>query len=187
MQYSIVAQPADMQGVQYDKVTVGLHWVTAALVVGLWIIGQTVHVFPDGPLQVDYRSVHIACGAILAVVLVARIAWRLTRPVDLSPIDEGLAAAIARATHWTLYVLLVGTVGVGFVYAWARGDAIFNVFRIAQMVPGDRALVHQIGGWHALGANTLLIVAGVHAAAALFHHYILRDETLRRMLPWEPR
>ena len=55
------------------------------------------------------------------------------------------------------------------------------------MVPGDRALVHQIGDWHALAANALLIVAGVHAAAALFHHYILHDETLRRMLPWGQR
>jgi cytochrome b561 len=44
--------------------------------------------------------------------------------------------------------------------------------------------VRLIGGWHALAANTVVIIAGVHAAAALFHHYILRDATLRRMLPW---
>jgi cytochrome b561 len=47
--------------------------------------------------------------------------------------------------------------------------------------------MHLIGGWHALAANAILVVAGVHAAAALFHHYILRDPTLRRMLPWELR
>jgi cytochrome b561 len=76
---------------------------------------------------------------------------------------------------------------LGGPYTWARGDSIFNVFTIPKMVPGDPALEHQISDWHALAANALLIVAGVHAAAALFHHYILRDETLRRMLPWEPR
>ncbi len=46
MQHPIVAQPADMRRVRHDKVTVGLHWVTAALVVGLWISDQTVDVFP---------------------------------------------------------------------------------------------------------------------------------------------
>ena len=44
-----------------------------------------------------------------------------------------------------------------------------------------------IHGWHELAANAILIVAGLHAAAALFHHYILRDATLRRMLPWAAR
>jgi cytochrome b561 len=65
-----------------------------------------------------------------------------------------------------------------------RGDAIFNLFKVPAFDPGNRALVKQVGGWHAIAANTVLIVAGVHAAAALFHHFLLRDATLKRMLPW---
>jgi cytochrome b561 len=187
MRHPTITQPVQTQVLRYDPVTIVLHWVTAALVVALWIIGQTVDVFPNGPLRVDYRSLHIMFGAILAVVVLGRLAWRLARRADLPPIDDGLLLVIARVTHWTLYALLVVTVGLGIPYAWARGDSIFNVFMIPQMVPGDRALAHQIGDWHALAANALLIVAGVHAAAALFHHYILRDETLRRMLPWHLR
>jgi cytochrome b561 len=187
MQHSILTQPVAARGLRHDPVTIALHWVTAALVVALWTIGQTVDVFPNGPLRIDYRSVHILLGVILAVVVLGRLAWRLARRAELPPIDDGLLLVIARVTHWALYALLVVTVGLGGPYAWARGDSIFNVFTIPQMVPGDRALAHQIGDWHALAANALLIVAGVHAAAALFHHYILRDETLRRMLPWEPR
>jgi cytochrome b561 len=187
LQYSTLTQSVDTRGLRHDSVTITLHWVTAALVVALWTIGQTVDVFPNGPLRIDYRSVHILLGVILAVVVLARLARRLARRVGLPPIDDGLLLVIARVTHWVLYGLLVVTVGLGVSYAWARGDSIFNVFMIPQMVPGDRALAHQIGDWHALAANTLLIVAGVHAAAALFHHYILRDETLRRMLPRDPR
>jgi cytochrome b561 len=183
MRHSTLTQPVKSQGLRHDPVTIGLHWITAALVAALWTIGQTVDVFPNGPLRIDYRSIHIMCGVILAVVVLMRLAWRLARHVDLPPIDEGLLLVIARITHWALYVLLVATMVFGVNYAWARGDSIFNVVKIPQMVPGDRALVHQIGDWHALAANALLIVAGVHAAAALFHHYILRDETLRRMLP----
>ena len=187
MRHSLVAHPAETQGLRHDPVTVGLHWVTAFLVAGLWAIGQTIDVFSNGPLRVDYRSVHIVFGVLLALVVLARLAWRLTRQQMVPSFDEGLLVAVARATHWALYALLVATLGFGIAYAWARGDVIFNVLKIPQLVPGDRALIRQIGGWHALAANATLIVAGVHAAAALFHHYVLRDATLRRMLPWQLR
>ena len=183
MRHSFVTQPAEMQGLRHDSMTIGLHWITAFLVAGLWVIGQTVDVFPNGPLRIDYRSVHIVFGAALALVVLLRLAWRLTRQQTLPPLDEGLLLIVARATHWALYALLVITLGLGVAYAWARGDNIFNVLQIPQLVPGDHALIHQIGGWHALAANATLIVAGLHAAAALFHHYVMRDATLRRMLP----
>jgi cytochrome b561 len=183
MQYTIVMRPAATQGPRHDPTTLVLHWFSAMLVVALWTIGQTVDVFPNGPLRIDYRSVHIVLGVLLGLVLVVRLAWRLTRRDILPPIDHGLLLVVARTTHWALYALLIATVVFGFAYVWTRGDSIFNAFQIPQMVPGDRALSHQIGNWHALAANALLIVAGMHAAAALVHHYILRDATLRRMLP----
>jgi cytochrome b561 len=120
-------------------------------------------------------------------VLVIRLAWRITRGGMLPPLDRGLLLAIARATHWLLYALMLLTVGLGLANVWVRGDAIFNLIRVPQLVPGDRALVHQVEGWHALAANAVLILAGLHSAAALFHHFILRDATLRRMLPWASR
>ncbi len=114
----------------------------------------------------------------------ARLIWRLTRRQSLPPIDRGLLLLIARITHWLLYALLLVTVGLGIAYLWVRGDSLFNVFTVPAFDPGNRALVKQVGGWHALAANTVLIVAGAHAAAALFHHFLLRDATLKRMLPW---
>lgn len=187
MRHSILTQPAETQGLRYDPTTIALHWVTAALVVTLWTIGQTVDVFPNGPLRIDYRSVHILLGVALGVILVARLGWRLTRHRRLPPIDSGLLLVVARATHWLLYVLLIVAVVLGLSNVWVRGDVIFNLFKVPAYRPGDRALMHLVGGWHALAANTVLIVAGLHAAAALVHHYVLRDATLRRMLPWELR
>ena len=184
MQYSIAMQPAEMRGLRHDPTTIALHWISALFVVLLWTIGQTVDVFPNGPLRIDYRSVHIVLGVALGVVLLARFGWRLTRRETLPSIARGVMLAIARITHWLLYALLVVAVGFGIANAWVRGDSIFNVFRIPAYDPGNRALMNLIGDRHALFANAVLIVAGVHAAAALFHHYILRDATLRRMLPW---
>jgi len=186
MQRTILTEPTEAQGFRHAGTTIVLHWVTALLVVALWCIGQTVD-WPPRALRVDYRSVHILLGVILGVVLVARMAWRIGRGGMLPPLDIGPLLAIARVTHWLLYVLLIVAVGLGITNVWARGDIIFNLFRVPQLVPGDRALVHRVEDWHALAANAVLIVAGLHAAAALFHHYVLRDATLRRMLPWETR
>ncbi|HME20314.1 MAG TPA: cytochrome b [Acetobacteraceae bacterium] len=187
MQYTIVMQPAEPQGLRYDPATIALHWISALLVVVLWTIGQTVDVFPNGPLRIDYRSVHIVLGVALGAVLLARLGWRLIRRETLPPIDNGVLLAIARATHWLLYALLIVAVVLGIANVWVRGDVIFNLFQVPAYEPGNRALRQLVGGWHALAANAVLIVAGVHAAAALFHHYMLRDATLRRMLPWELR
>jgi cytochrome b561 len=184
MQDSIMTQPAETQGLRHDRTTIALHWTTAVLVVVLWTIGQTIDIFPNGPLRIDYRSVHIVCGVLLGVVLVARLTWRLTRRDSLAPIDQGVLLFIARVTHWLLYVLLLTAVGLGVAYLWVRGDSIFNLFRVPAYDPANsRALSHQVGGWHALAANAIVIVAGFHAVVALFHHFVMRDATLRRMLP----
>ncbi len=187
MQQTVLTAPVHMGGQRHAHTTIALHWLTAALVGTLWVIGQTVDFAPRGALRVDYRSLHITLGVLLGLVLIVRVAWRASRGGMLPPLDSGLLRTAATVTHWALYVLLFVTVGLGLTNVWARGDSIFNLFRIPQLVPGDRGLVHQIEDWHALAANAVLILAGVHAAAALFHHYVLRDDTLRRMLPWRLR
>ena len=175
-------RPQSAQMLRYDTPTIVFHWLTAALVAILWIIGQTVD-FPGGALRVDYRSLHIVLGVVLTFVLLARLFWRIWRGLTMPPDRHRLLALAAKAIHWLLYLLLITTLGLGVTYEWARGDSIFNLFRIPSFAPGDRSLVHMIGGWHSLAANAVLIVAGVHALAALSHHYVLRDEVLVRMAP----
>jgi cytochrome b561 len=182
-----VRQPLETPGLRHAPMMIALHWITVLLVMMLWTIGQTVDWVPEGPLRVDYRSVHIVLGVTLGLVLVIRLTWRATRDGLLPPLDTGLLLIVARMTHWALYGLMIVTVTLGVSNAWVRGDSIFNVFAIPQLISRNDALVHLIGGWHALGANTLLIVAGLHATAALFHHCVLRDRTLSRMLPWARR
>lgn len=178
--------PASAPGaLRYDTPTVVLHWVTAVLVGLLWVIGQTVGYVPDGSLRIDYRSVHISLGVLLAAVLAARLAWRLSRGQTLPPDRRWLLAASAKVVHRGLYLLLLVTVLLGVLNAWSHGEVIFNMFKLPAF--GDRPLRRLITGWHALGANTVLIVAGLHAAAALSHHYVLRDDVLARMAPFMRR
>jgi cytochrome b561 len=167
----------------YDRVTIALHWTTAALVALLWLIGQTINWAPFGPLRVDYRSLHMLLGVMLAGVFTARVIWRVRRGRSLPGTGNELMERIARLTHWALYLLILAALVLGLANVWVRGDTIFNLFTVPAFDAGNKALRRLIGDWHALAANAILILAGVHAAAALFHHTVLRDGVLRRMLP----
>ena len=95
--------------------------------------------------------------------------------------DAGPLHVLAKATHYGLYLLLLIVIILGVVNAFVRGYNLFDLASLPQI--GDRALRKPITDWHGLAANLLLGLAGVHAAAALFHHYFLRDSVLGRMLP----
>jgi cytochrome b561 len=166
----------------YDRRTIALHWLTAALVVSLWGLGQTIDWFPKGTPRVLARSTHIALGIALALVLVRRIWWRLAGGVHLRRPGNRAVATAAIVTHRILYLLLVGTVALGIANAWIRGDTLF-LWNIPAFDPGNDALRESVENLHSWAANLLAIVAGLHAVAALLHHAVLKDDTLQRMRP----
>jgi cytochrome b561 len=176
-------QPVSPAATRYDTTTIVFHWTVAILVATQWLGAQIIDWFPRGAPRVDARSVHIAGGVLLALILLGRIVWRLTQGRRLPSAQGRVLTAIAKVTHWGLYGLLVLMVGVGVTLAWARGDSIFNLFSIPAFDPGNKALSHQVGGLHATIGWIIVAVAGLHAAAALFHHYVWHDSVLGRMLP----
>jgi cytochrome b561 len=173
--------PVDAQGDSYDAVTIRLHWATALLVVLLWSIGRLTPFLPRGPLRIDIWSVHVLLGFTLAAVLIARIAWRLTRGRRLPPAEHGIRHLLATATHGLLYLLLVTVVGLGVTNVFAHAFPLFNIWHFPML--GDAGFGRMINGWHNLVANLIALVALFHAAAALLHHYAVGDGVLRRMWP----
>jgi cytochrome b561 len=168
---------------RYDIRSLRLHWLTAALVVMLWCSGQTIDWFPRGVPRIGARSMHIVVGVLLLCIFAYRAWWRTGPGVQLEPAGEGITQHLAAAAHFLLYVLLAATLGFGVFNAWVRGDSLFNLFKIPAFDPGNRLLRGVVGGWHETLAHALLIVAGIHATAALLHHYVLKDSVLKRMLP----
>jgi cytochrome b561 len=169
--------------VRYDRRSIAMHWLTAALVAALWALGQTIDWFPKGDPRSLARSVHISLGIALALVLIWRIQWRLGGGVHLAPAGAGWLDRLATLTHWVLYLLLVGTVALGIANAWIRGDTLFNALTIPAFDPGNKSLRETVEDWHGLAANVLLFVALFHAAAGLLHHFVMKDGVLQRMLP----
>jgi len=167
--------------VRYDRRTIVLHWLTAAAVAALWLMGQLVDDF-EGVGRIYDRSSHILLGVVLIGVVAVRLFWRATGGRKLPPAETGLKQVAATAVHYALYALLIAMLATGVANELVRGDIIFNLGRLPSIAPGDKELRHTIEDIHGLLANGILILAGLHAAAALVHHYVWKDNVLRRML-----
>jgi cytochrome b561 len=183
--HAMGSRPAvsDATGDIYDPRTIIFHWLTAALVAIQWVGAHYIDAFPKGPLRVDARSTHISIGVALIVILLARAAWRATGGRHLAPVQNPAVRYLSQATHAVLYALLTVLLAVGVANAWERGDSLFNLVKIPSFAPGDTSLKHAIETLHEQLANILLIVAGLHALAAIGHEFIGRDKILRRMIP----
>ena len=166
---------------RYDSTTIALHWATAISVIALWGSGQTANMFPREVANGIVWPVHVAWGFVVVVLIAWRVVWRYTAGVGLPAADSGLLHVVAKATHYLLYLLLGLVLLLGVANAFVRGYDLFGLFSLPQI--GDKGWRRPITHWHELAANTLLIFALLHAAAALGHHYLLKDGVLRRMLP----
>lgn len=164
-----------------------LHWTIFGLVLGLYGITYVEELFPRGDPGRDWVWwLHISFGLVLVVAVGLRIAVRFSRGTPpLPPAMSGVERGLAQLAHGLLYVLLVAIPVLGIVLTWYRGDALsfFGLFTIPAPVVPDRGMARAVKELHELAANAILIVAGLHAAAALWHHFVRRDDVLRRMLP----
>jgi cytochrome b561 len=167
----------------YDRLSILLHWLTAGLVVVLWAIAQVIDFFPKGSPRIAVRSVHILLGVLLGIVLLARVGWRVTCGKRLPPAAHGVMGRAARIVHYALYVSVAAALTFGFANVWARGDQFFELFAVPKLAPGNLELKRIVENLHGWAANFVLILAGLHVLAALVHHYVLRDDVLRRMMP----
>lgn len=171
---------------RYDSVGIALHWITAALVIALFALAQSWGFLQRGnPARHFMQALHIALGLVLAVTLALRLVWRAGFGRRLPPASTGIVEVAARFMHYALYCLLVLMVIAGFGKLWLGGHPVsfFSLFSIPSPIAADRAWQLVANTAHEWGAWTIIVLAGLHAAAALFHHYVLRDAVLRRMLP----
>lgn len=171
----------------YGSIAVLLHWLTVAAVILAWLLGTFGDDLPRGAARATGLSIHIAAGLLVIVLLAVRLPWRLfDRPPPAEVTQLGpWVNTVAKLTHLGLYGLLMVTPIAGIVLQFARGDAlpIFGAIDIASPWVRDRAFAGSVKEVHETLANLLMIVASLHVAAALAHHWLFRDRTLSRMLP----
>lgn len=152
----------------YSTLQIGLHWGIAGLILFNYVFSDGMEDALDGMIEAGgsplatagwHVWVGVAVLALVAIRLVARMIAGVPEPLAA---PGSLMVRMAGIGHLLLYVLMVA-VPVGGALAWFVG-------------------VEDAGDLHIYGANALMILAGVHAAASLVHHFILKDRTLVRML-----
>jgi len=160
-----------------------LHWTMFALITVQVVGGLAIEWFPRAsPARVFVLDWHVTLGIVALLLALARIARRL---VERGRPPEGprWQRALASAAHGALYALMVAVPLVGYALADARGRGIpFFGMNAPEWLATDRALAHTLEDLHSALAWALVAVVAAHAAAALWHHFVLRDDTLRRML-----
>jgi cytochrome b561 len=170
----------------YGPVSRAFHWLTAILILAAYILSR------GGPEQRVYaassdfiRQTHETLGIIVFALVLLRLLWRLADP---SPEDLPMAAWMkisAKIVHAALYVLLLAIPLTAISGAWLEGHPI-TLFGIGDLGPA-LPQAHALGAWlaelHTWLGNAILWVAGLHTAAALYHHFVLGDAVLIGMLP----
>jgi cytochrome b561 len=174
---------------RYGAVAQTLHWLTAILVLGAYLSsvgGPESRIYSDA-LE-PTRRLHETLGLAVFAVVALRLIWRVFDRRPAEPTMPRWMALASRVTQFALYMLLVAVPVTAIVGAWCEGHPLTLLGAIGA------------GPWHALSANlgrtltqvhttlgnVILWVAGLHAAAALFHHFVLQDTVLRSMLPVRP-
>ena len=172
-------------GTNYDNVAVALHWATALLIGILFTSAITWDYFPHATAE-TIQSLHVSLGVLLTAVILARIAWRLLPGHQISSLEVGWVRIASKVVHYLLYVLLIVQAGLGFAFRWAQGHPVsfFGSFAIPSPIGTvEKATRHTLHDLHEKGGWAIVIVAFGHALAALYHHYVIKDRVLLRMLP----
>lgn len=172
-------------GTNYDNVAIALHWAVASLVVVQFALAVSWDSFAK-PTGQAMESLHISLGVLLTALILARIAWRLMPGHQRSSHNAGWVKIASKGVHYLLYVLLVVQAALGFGFRWAQGHAVefFGLFGIpgpyGELSRPVRRQIHELHEWIGWA---IVIIAFAHALAALYHHYVLKDGVLGRMLP----
>lgn len=171
---------------RYGAVAISLHWLVAITVVGMFALGlwmTELNLYHSWYYKAP--ALHKSIGLLLFAVMVARLVWRLfnQHPEPL-PTHSRLERVVASLAHTLLYLLLFAVMIAGYLISTADGRPIeiFGVISIPATITSIPEQEDVAGEVHLILAITLIALALLHAAAALKHHFVDRDNTLRRML-----
>lgn len=169
---------------KYNRVTRLLHWLTALLVVATFALGPEDMDEMENPGLDSGVQIHETLGLIIFGLTVLRLVWVfLAQPrVDI-PMPR-LMSASAKAVQGVLYLLLLFVPFTAIFGTWLEGDTLALVQNVAIHSPVsiNENLGERLLDLHPMLADILMWLAGAHAAAALFHHYVLKDAALKSML-----
>lgn len=174
----------------YHRASIALHWAMLALFMGVYASIELRVFFEKGSEPREMiKSLHFMLGLLMFALVWVRLAMRIKYPAPpIQPAPPVLQEMAAKLAHVALYGLMLGMPLAGWLLLSAAGKPIpFFGLELPALIGKNKELAGQIKEIHELVGTLGYFLIGAHAAAALFHHYIKRDNTLLRMLPAKTR
>lgn len=173
---------------RYSGISIALHWLMLLLIVAGYIFILIRTEFPRGSEpRALVKMLHFSIGLTIFALVWVRIAARMAGgPAPaITPAPNPLQHKTGKLAHLALYGLMIGMPIGGMLILGFEGDAIpfFGLAEFRLPLSENEDLAKQIEGLHELGGTVGYFLIGLHAVAGLYHHYIRRDDTLKRMLP----
>jgi cytochrome b561 len=170
----------------WGSLTKALHWVIVILIINQWWIAERAEEL-KGLAKLQTLGLHKSFGMTILMLAIVRLLWRWMNPVpDLSAETKPWERVLAKVSHVLLYALIFAMPLTGWMMSSARNFPVswFKLFQFPDLVaPADQTF-HLMHDTHHLLFKVLVGVAVLHAAGALKHHFIDRNDVLKRMLPF---
>jgi cytochrome b561 len=170
---------------RYGAVAQLFHWAIVALIIAQFVLALRAKGL--SPIaKIGILATHKSIGITILGLALLRLAWRLFNPVPSLPAGAPRwQDRAAHLSHFLLYALLFITPLLGWFMSSARAFSVswFGLVTLPDFIEPNKAAFETLRDLHHFMAYTLGTIAIVHAAAALKHHFLDRDDVLRRMLP----
>lgn len=172
--------------ISYTETAKWLHWLVLVLLVIEFTIAWTMpHIGRDTPLGM-LVNFHFSFGVFILGVVIIRLVWMATHGLPKAIDMPDWQHRTALAVHWLLYLLLLALPILGWLNASWRGYPV-SLFGLFEM---PKLLATRLPGWQWTGdihqflaTYVLLVLVGLHVLGALYHHFVRRDDVLKRMVP----
>ena len=164
-----------------------LHWIIVILIINQWVIAARADALPNGLAKLQALGWHKSFGMTILMLAVVRLAWRLMNPTpDLAGETKPWERLLARLSHFLLYALIFAMPLTGWMMSSARNFPVswFKLFQFPDLVAPAERMFHRMHDLHHQLFAALVIVALLHIAGALKHHFIDKNDVLKRMLPF---
>ena len=172
------------RGAQFGAISIVNHWTLAILIIGMLGFGLYMEDLPRGPEKGALVQIHKSIGVIVLFLAFWRVAWRIVSrfPADVATMARWQALA-SRGAHTALLICVLAMPITGYLQSSAGGHRVtlFGLFDLPALgkIPAIAGPAHVA---HALIAYALIALIVLHVLAALKHHVVDKDATLRRML-----
>lgn len=168
----------------YGAISKLFHWVIFVLLFCMIVFGYFLEDVPEDYQGLAY-NVHKLTGLTILVLMILRLFWTITNPKPELPVATTLWQRVAeRLVHWSLYVAVIGMPLAGWIGSVAaEHPPHLGSWIIGLPIAPSKSLADNAFDVHGYLAIAIIVLVGIHVAAALYHHFVRKDDVLRRMLP----